>query len=87
MDFEWDEAKDAANRAKHGVGFDFARELQWEDARPEKDVRAEYGEDRFIIYAYREARLYACVFTLRQERIRIISLRKANKREERDYGR
>ena len=87
MEFEWDEAKDAANRAKHGVGFDVARELRWEDALPEKDVRAEYGEDRFIIYAYRATRLYACVFTLRQDRIRIISLRKANKREERDCGR
>ena len=87
MEFEWDEAKNAANRAKHGVGFDVAPELHWEDAFPEKDIRADYGEDRFIIYAYRSERLYACVFTLRHGRIRIISLRKANKREERDYGR
>lgn len=86
MEFEWDDGKDAANRAKHGLGFDVVHQLDWADARPVRDLRSDYGEPRYIVYARLGLRLHACVFTLRKGRIRIRSLRQANKREERDYG-
>lgn len=86
MEFDWDTAKDAANRAKHGVGFDLARQIDWTRAQTVLDVRQDYGEPRFCVYARISGRLFCCVCTLRKGTIRIISMRKANRREERDYG-
>lgn len=87
MDFEWDEAKDAANRAKHGIGFDLATRLDWHLAVEIRDARIDYGEVRRIAYLYSGDRLFVCVYTQRGTVRRIISLRKANKREEHRYGR
>ena len=86
MQFEWDEAKDAANRAKHGIGLAEAAELDWIRAKFVIDERADYGEIRVIAYAVLLSRLHTCVFTLRNDTARIISLRKSNSREIRDHG-
>lgn len=86
MEFEWDAEKDATNRAKHGLGLDQAARLDWARAKRVLDTRLDYGEPRIKAFAYLEARLHVCVFTLREGRYRIISLRKANRREERSYG-
>ena len=86
MKFEWDDAKDAANRAKHGVGLAEAERLDWGTAQEEIDTRHDYGELRSIAYVYLGTRLYICVYTLRGRARRIISLRKANRREGRTYG-
>ena len=86
MECDWDESKDAANRAKHGVSLAQAVRLDWTRGKDVMDLRADYGEDRIIRYARLDARLFACVYTVRSGRLRIISLRKANRREIRDYG-
>jgi uncharacterized DUF497 family protein len=86
MEFEWDEAKDAANRAKHGLGLGEAARMDWARTVPAVDARADYGEARLIAYAPIDGRLHVCVYTLRGRKRRIISLRKANKREERAHG-
>ena len=86
MEFDWDDDKDAANRAKHGVGLEQAAQLDWDNGVRFEDKRRDYGEKRQIVYARIDGRLYACVYVLREGRRRIISLRKANGREERDYG-
>jgi uncharacterized protein len=83
---EWDAEKYAQNRRKHGVGLGDARFLDWEERRDVADTRRAYGEDRVVAYCYIGDRLYACVYTIRNDAVRIISLRKANKRETRDYG-
>ena len=44
-------------------------------------MRAEYGERRFIAYGFIEERLFVCVYVWRGERRRIVSLRKAIRRE------
>ncbi|MBV6274193.1 BrnT family toxin [Alcaligenaceae bacterium CGII-47] len=48
-------------------------------------IRRDYGELREIGYGVIQRRLYCVVFTLRGERIHVISLRKANSREVQSY--
>ena len=86
MDFEWDEAKDAANRAKHGIGLARAARLDWGRAIDVEDMRRDYGEVRTVSFARLDGRLHACTWTWRDGRKRIISLRKANRREVRRNG-
>ena len=85
MEFEWDEGKDAENRAKHGVSLGDAVRLDWDRAFNWPDQRQDYGETRTIALVPFGPRLYLCVYTLRQSVFRVISLRKANAREVRQY--
>ena len=86
MELDWDEAKDAANRRKHGLPLGAAARLDWIAGMPGKDERHDYGEERHYVIAPIEGRLHVCVYTLRAGRTRIISLRKANLRERRKYA-
>ena len=83
--FEWDEAKRAANLDAHGVDFRDALRFDWDSAQLTNDTRREYGEARIIAVGRIGPRVHVLVFTPRAERIRIISLRKANDRETRRY--
>ncbi|MGE0108735.1 MAG: BrnT family toxin [Bdellovibrionales bacterium] len=85
MKYEWDEAKNARNRDVHGVDFDLVESFEWSRALIAKDERWDYGEIRLIGYGFIGKRLYICVYTQRPHARRIISLRKANKREEKLY--
>jgi uncharacterized protein len=85
MKFEWDDAKDAANRAKHGIGLGEAAGLNWANGEHRHDRRFDYGEERQEVLARLEGRLHNCVYTMRNGVFRIISLRKANMREARRY--
>ena len=86
MELKWDEAKDAENRRKHGVSLAAAARLNWDGGDYEPDRRREYGERRWRVKALLDGRLHVCVYTLRGSHRRIISLRKANARERRNYG-
>ena len=44
--YTWDDAKDRANRAKHGLGLDQAERLDWSEALIAVDDREDYGELR-----------------------------------------
>ncbi len=79
--FEWDEAKRKQNLAKHGVDFDAVWEMDWLKAWARPDLRQNYGERRYVAFAPIGERLYCCAYTERSENKRIISLRKANKKE------
>ena len=85
-EFEWDEAKAARNLKKHHVSFEDAR-LVFADAYAVErlDERANYGEDRMVVIGRAKGRLLTVVYTERDERIRIISARKAGKQEIDDY--
>ena len=83
---EFDPAKDAANRAKHGVSLTVAAELEWDRVAIRNDLRHPYGEARRIAFAPRDGRLYVLVFVLRGDSLRAISLRRANAREVRLYA-
>ncbi|VCU69144.1 hypothetical protein PIGHUM_01204 [Pigmentiphaga humi] len=78
--------KNESNQAKHGMPLDEARSFEWADALVRKDDRFEYGEDRMSAIGYIGNRLHVVVYVDRGNIRRIISLRKANKREERQYA-
>jgi hypothetical protein len=71
--------------AKHGVSLALARELDWEAALVWIDDRFDYGELRVIALAPKTKILYYVAFVNRGEARRIISLRRANRREVRRY--
>lgn len=85
MRFEWDPAKAARNARKHGVSFDEAREC-FEDPLALVLDEPRHPERLILIGQARSARL---IFTIFAERsaglIRIISARKATRRERRHY--
>jgi uncharacterized DUF497 family protein len=85
--FEWDPAKDQANRTKHGIGFEEAATvfadrfaLSWDD------TQHSVGEYRTLTLGYTDrARLPIVAHTERGERIRIITARLASRRERELY--
>ncbi|MEY4767369.1 MAG: hypothetical protein RL637_8 [Pseudomonadota bacterium] len=85
MKLVFDENKNAINIAKHGVSLADAEKIEWKTLLAIEDKRHDYGEIRIIGYALIESRLYCVVFTDRENERRIISLRKANSREVKNY--
>lgn len=85
MDIEFDPAKDQANRAKHGLSLELAEAFEWDTALVETDDRHDYNEERFVAIGLIDVRVHVLVFTVRGEAIRVISLRKANRREVKRY--
>lgn len=83
---EFDERKDLANRAKHGIALARAVDFEWDSARVEPDARRDYGESRYKATGFLDGRLHVLVFTPRRALLRLIGLRRANKRERRSYG-
>lgn len=84
--YEWDKAKDAANRLKHGIGFDRAENFDWENAVFQEDARFQYGEERFRAFGRIDERFYCLAYVMRGNTIRIISLRPMHMKEARRYG-
>lgn len=62
-----------------------AAKIDWTEVVAKVDIRQDYGEVREIGYAVMAGRLYCVVFTRRLDTMHIISLRKANSREVRNY--
>ena len=85
MGFEWDDAKDAANRHKHGVGFLQASEIFRGYVLIAEDTRRNYGERRFIALGEYDGEVIRLVFTERDRNIRIISAWKANRNDRKNY--
>lgn len=86
MEFEWDHNKDEANRAKHGIGFAEAKHVFDGPVFTVVDDRFDYGERREIsIGVLGEAVVVVVVHTERQGKTRLISARKANRKEWRQY--
>ena len=84
--WDWDEAKRQANQTKHGVDFAALGEIDLSALQFDADQRRDYGEQRFSVYFERNGRLYQIIFTPRNSRFRLISFRKANKREQRKWA-
>jgi uncharacterized protein len=85
MDYEWDEAKRLANLRKHGIDFADVEEFDWDNATKWIDERKAYGEERFLALGFFRGRVHSVAFTERRGITRIISFRKAEKREVRRY--
>lgn len=85
MEYEWDDAKNRANRSKHGISFSAVETFNWSTCTQKLDDRRDYGEARYIATGFIRERLHILVYTLRGENIRVIGLRKANPREVKHY--
>lgn len=86
MEFEWDEVKDARCRRERGFSFDFASEAFTDPNHLiEPDERIDYREIRLRLIGLIEDRVYVVIFTMRGQKTRIISARRANRREQNHY--
>ena len=89
--FTWDEAKASENRRKHGVSFgEGSTVFADENARLKHDPDHSQQEDRFILLGFSaKLRLLVVCHAYREndEAIRIISARKATRKERQQYGR
>ena len=80
MEFEWDEKKSRANKSKHGIDFNLAIEL-WKD-RDRIEIQTNFtSENRNALIGKIGGKHWTAIFTRREDAIRIISVRRARKRE------
>lgn len=87
MEFEWDENKNQSNWLKHKVDFADAIHIFLDSRRLEREnIRKRYGEVRFQTIGMTEQGILFVIYTERhQNTIRLISARKANRRERQAY--
>ncbi|WP_345815307.1 BrnT family toxin [Paraburkholderia sp. PREW-6R] len=86
MNITYDPSKNEANIAKHGVSLEMAAAINWSEVLFYVDTRHDYSEVREVGFAPIGTRLHCVVFTQRGETMHVISLRKANHREVRNYA-
>ena len=80
MEFEYDPAKSEINKAKHGLDFEEAQAL-WFDPDSVGFVAKSDDEARYAIIATLKKKLWVAFYTPRENRIRIISVRRARTNE------
>ena len=87
VEFEWDDEKDKINRGKHGVTLADGISVFGDNKRSTRvDKRFDYQETRYETIGLVDGRVYVVIYTMRKTTIRLISVRKANKREQKRYG-
>jgi uncharacterized DUF497 family protein len=86
MEFEFDPAKDQTNRFKHGLRLEFDKRV-FDDPyhRVLPSFREEDGENRYKAAGMVEGKLHIAVYVRRGEAVRLISVRRSNASEQRDY--
>jgi uncharacterized DUF497 family protein len=85
LELEWDTRKAARNVAKHGVPFEYATRAFLDPHRLDIDYRRDYGEQRRFTLGRIDGRVFAVAYTPRIGVIRVISARRANERERKQY--
>lgn len=85
MNFEWDDTKRKSSIQKHGIDFINAPMIFAGYTLTIEDDRFDYDEERFVTFGILDGRVVAVVHTETQDLIRIISIRKATKNEEKEY--
>ena len=85
MEFEYDNNKSRINKEKHGIDFEKAQSL-WDDDNA-LIIPANIMDDemRYALISKLDEKYYVAIFTLRNEKYRIISVRRCRKNEERNY--
>jgi uncharacterized protein len=81
-----DPRKSAKNVEERGLSFELVHSIEWQTALIIVDDRKDYGETRLQVLALIEGHLHVVVVTPRGDDLRVISLRKANKKEVERYG-
>ena len=86
MDFEWDGQKSQTCYQERGFDFAFAARAFFDPGRlVREDARYSYGESRYQLLGKIEGRLFVVIYPRRRNVIRIISARKGNQREVKEY--
>jgi uncharacterized DUF497 family protein len=80
LEFEFDERKSRANEAKHGIDFMNAQMLWLDEMRIEIPART-LDESRFVVIGLIDGRHWSAVITYRDERVRLISVRRSRREE------
>ena len=83
--FEWDERKRLTNLRKHGIDFADCAAVFSRRIVTDIDARRDYGETRYRTLGLLDGRVINVVHTESGEFVRIISMRKASKREQAHY--
>lgn len=86
MRIEFDPAKSERNARQRGLSFDRAHDFDWAGAVYDLDSRRDYPEPRFVALGYLGDRLHSICFTPVKGGVRIISFRKASRREVRYHA-
>ena len=86
MAITFDPEKNARNVAERGLSFEHVAELDWDTALIVQDTRRNYGEPRLRVIARLDRRMHVAVVTPRGEDLRVISFRRASRKEVRLYG-
>jgi uncharacterized DUF497 family protein len=79
-DFEYDDDKSQANLEKHGIDFDAAQEL-WDDPDLLEFPAKSDNEPRFLVIGRIATKHWSAVITYRNERVRLISVRRSRPKE------
>ena len=85
VNFEWDDTKRKLNIKKHGIDFINAQIVFDSYTLTIEDDRFNYGEERFVTFGLLEGRVVVIVHTENDDSIRIISIRRATRYEEKAY--
>ena len=80
MEFEFDEAKSRANQVKHGIDF-LAAQVLWRDELLIEVPARTVDEPRFLVIGQIGGKHYSAVITYREQRVRIISVRRSRPEE------
>jgi uncharacterized DUF497 family protein len=86
MEIVFSPRKDAINRRSHGISLQRAEDFDLTTALIFPETSQDYGELRYQAIGFLDAKLYVLIFTETDVNIRAISLRKAEKSEERIYA-
>lgn len=78
--FEYDEDKSQANLEKHGINFHISQEI-WNDPDMLEIQTNSKDETRFLVIGQIKAKHWSAVITYRNEKIRLISVRRSRKKE------
>lgn len=85
MRIEFDPEKNNKNILERNLSFDKVADFNFDTAQFSIDERRDYGETRIRAFGFVDQRLHALVFVKIDNGIRVISFRKANKREVKNY--
>lgn len=84
MDFEFDPAKSQSNKDKHGIDFGEAKALWFDEKRLVAPLETT-AEERYIMVAQLRGKCWSTVYTYRNDRLRIISVRRSRDKERQRY--
>ena len=79
-EFEWDPAKSASNKAKHGMDFEEATAM-WLDERGVRVLAGEASEVRYYLIAKLNGKMHTAIWTTRGDVVRLISVRRSRRNE------